>query len=155
MVFVLDTTAAQPRVLLIDKKTGHGAGKVNAPGGKLEPDESPLQCAQREVYEEVGLRVAELRLAAELKFVDTHAPQWFGYVFVAHEFAGVAKETREAKPFWCDLDAVPYARMWEDDRFWLCRSFCLRPQAPRWRRGKRLLGNSSLLGVSSWPIGVI
>ena len=119
LVFVLDTKASKPRVLLIDKKTGHGAGKINAPGGKLEPDESPLQCAQREVYEEVGLRVAHARLAAELKFVDTQAPQWFGYAFVADEFAGVPKETREARPFWCDLDALPYARMWEDDRFWL------------------------------------
>ena len=119
LVFVVDTAAPNPRVLLIDKKTGHGAGKINAPGGKLEPGETPQQCAQREVLEEVGLSVSRLRLAAQLRFVDTHAPQWLGYAFVASEFAGVPRETREARPFWCDLDALPYARMWEDDRFWL------------------------------------
>jgi 8-oxo-dGTP diphosphatase len=115
LMFVVD----EPRVLLIEKKTGHGAGKVNAPGGKLEVGESPLECAAREAYEEVGVRVTGARLAAQLKFVDTHGPQWFGYAFVAREFSGAPCETLEARPFWCELDALPFARMWEDDRVWL------------------------------------
>ena len=32
LLFVVD----QQRVLLIEKKTGHGMGKINAPGGKWE-----------------------------------------------------------------------------------------------------------------------
>lgn len=28
-------------ILLIEKKRGHGAGKVNGPGGKIDPGESP------------------------------------------------------------------------------------------------------------------
>ena len=28
-------------------------------------------------------------------------------------------ETAEAKPGWHALDAIPYGRMWEDDRVWL------------------------------------
>ena len=115
LMFVLDP----PRVLLIDKKTGHGAGKVNAPGGKLETGESPAQCAEREVYEEVGIRVAGVRLLAEFKFVDTHWEQWYGYAFVAREHAGVPTETPEARPFWCDLGALPFERMWEDNRIWI------------------------------------
>ena len=38
-------------VLLIHKKTGLGAGKINGPGGKLEPGESPLDAARREVLD--------------------------------------------------------------------------------------------------------
>lgn len=32
------------RILLIRKKRGIGAGKVNGPGGKFEPGETALQC---------------------------------------------------------------------------------------------------------------
>ena len=37
LVFVL----RGDEVLLIDKKTGLGMGKVNAPGGKVDPGETP------------------------------------------------------------------------------------------------------------------
>jgi len=109
------------RVLLIEKKTGHGAGRVNGPGGKLERNESPVDCAKRETFEEVGIHVAHPRHVAQLKFVDTQWLQWLGYAFVAHEFTGRPTESAEAKPFWCDLDALPLGRMWEDDRYWLPR----------------------------------
>ena len=108
-----------PRVLLIEKLTGHGAGKVNAPGGKLEPGETPLACAQRETLEEVGIRALRPRLVARLRFVDTQWPQWLGYAFVADAYSGTPRESREAKPFWCDLDELPFARMWPDDAIWL------------------------------------
>ena len=52
LVFILKDN----EVLLIRKKTGLGAGKVNAPGGKLEVDESAEAAAIREVMEEVGRR---------------------------------------------------------------------------------------------------
>ena len=39
------------RILLIRKKRGIGAGKVNGPGGKFEPGEDALACVMREVTE--------------------------------------------------------------------------------------------------------
>ena len=36
------------RILLIEKKRGLGAGKINGPGGKIEPGETPLQAVMRE-----------------------------------------------------------------------------------------------------------
>jgi 8-oxo-dGTP diphosphatase len=38
-------------VLLINKKTGLGKGKVNAPGGKVDPGETPRAAAVRECRE--------------------------------------------------------------------------------------------------------
>jgi hypothetical protein len=35
------------------------------------------------------------------------------------EFTGTPTDTDEATPVWTTLDAIPYQRMWEDDRFWL------------------------------------
>ena len=34
-------------ILLIRKKRGFGAGKINAPGGRIEPGELPIDCAIR------------------------------------------------------------------------------------------------------------
>lgn len=110
-------TAGQ--VLLIEKKTGHGAGKVNAPGGKLEPGEGPLQCAVREVREEVGLSPLLTPCAIELRFVERDGPQWLGFAYLAFAYTGTLIETAEARPFWCAIEEIPYARMWPDDAIWL------------------------------------
>ena len=118
---------AQGQLLLIRKKRGHGAGKINAPGGKIDGRESPLDCAVRETREEVGVRVLDAKLMAELRFVDRIDAQWFGYVFVATEYAGTPVETAEAQPFWVSINAIPYADMWEDDRIWLPEILAGRP----------------------------
>ena len=111
----------QSEVLLIRKKRGHGAGKINGPGGKLEPDETPLAGAIRETLEEVGVRVLDAQLCGLFKFVELSAAQWFGYVFVAHHYEGVPCETEEATPMWVGIDELPFDEMWEDDRYWLPR----------------------------------
>ena len=48
------------KILLINKKTGLGKGKVNGPGGKVEKGESPEDCAIRECQEELGITVSNL-----------------------------------------------------------------------------------------------
>lgn len=107
------------QVLLIHKKTGHGAGRINGPGGKLEPGESVVDCAVRETKEEVGLDVSGARCVLEMRFVEQQGPQWLGFACIADEFFGVPEETAEARPFWCRLSGIPYARMWPDDAIWL------------------------------------
>lgn len=43
------------RVLVGRRKNSHGEGTWSFPGGHLEPQESFLQCAERELKEETGL----------------------------------------------------------------------------------------------------
>jgi len=117
LLFLVD--AGRQQVLLIRKKRGHGAGKINGPGGKLDPGETPLQAALRETREETGLRVADAEERARIRFLELDGPQWFGHVFVAHEHTGVPVETDEAKPLWAPLSALPFEQMWADDRIWL------------------------------------
>lgn len=117
LLFVVDGE----RVLLIDKKRGHGAGRINGPGGKLESGESPEQCALRETLEETGIHAVAPELRGRFKFVDQVQAQWLGYIYVAHQHRGRAVETEEARPMWLPIDAIPFERMWEDDRFWLPR----------------------------------
>ena len=107
------------RILLIEKKRGLGAGKVNAPGGRLEPGESPRDCAIRECREELHITPLEPQWAGELSFQFTDGYSLHCTVFRAAHYRGVPTETAEAKPFWSALDAIPYARMWADDAHWL------------------------------------
>jgi 8-oxo-dGTP diphosphatase len=106
-------------VLLIRKKRGHGAGKINGPGGMVERRETPLQCAVRETAEEVGVRVLDAAPLAELHFYDTDGSRMLGVAFKAVQFQGAPVETAEAAPFWCPIEQLPYAAMWEDDVLWL------------------------------------
>ena len=56
------------RVLLIHKKRGLGAGKINGPGGKIEKGETPMQCAIRETNEELHINPLNVRPAASSSF---------------------------------------------------------------------------------------
>ena len=107
------------RVLLIHKKRGLGAGKINAPGGRLEPGETALQAAVRETREEVGVTPTGLEERAVLRFAFTDGYGLECHVFVASGAEGTPVETDEALPFWCALDEIPFGKMWADDRVWL------------------------------------
>lgn len=107
------------RVLLIRKKRGLGGGKINAPGGKIEPGESARDAAIRETREEVGLTPRDPRPAGELFFQFTDGLALHCVVFRAEGFGGELIETDEALPLWTPLDAIPYDEMWADDARWL------------------------------------
>lgn len=107
------------RVLLIEKKRGLGAGKVNGPGGKIDPGETALEAVVRECQEELHITPLEPRKLGELWFSMTTCPDILCHVFRADDFSGIPTETDEAVPLWTPLDAIPYERMWEDDRQWL------------------------------------
>lgn len=106
-------------VLLIRKKRGLGAGKINAPGGRIEPGETPLQAAERETVEEVGVRPVGIAGAGVLYFQFVDGFSILGHVFRADDCEGTAIETDEAIPRWVGLGAIPYDEMWEDDRYWV------------------------------------
>jgi 8-oxo-dGTP pyrophosphatase MutT (NUDIX family) len=109
-------------LLLLKSKGKFGEGFWNAPGGKIEPNESPEAAAKREVLEETGLKVLELTKAGSLKFFFGKAkqkPDWFVEVFVCSKFEGEPKESKEGRLGWFRKNALPYDEMWADDRHWL------------------------------------
>ena len=107
------------RILLIRKKRGLGAGKINGPGGRLEPGESPLEGAVREVREELRTTPTGLTMCGENSFQFADGYSTHVYVFRATGCDAEPEETEEATPFWTPVERIPYQQMWEDDELWL------------------------------------
>ena len=109
------------KILLIEKKRGLGAGKVNGPGGRIEPGETPEEGAIRETQEEVGITPTGIEWAGELSFQFRDGYSLHVMVYRASGWTGELEETDEAKPFWCSTSEIPYGRMWADDEQWMPR----------------------------------
>ncbi len=107
------------KILLIHKKTGLGKGKINGPGGKVEPGENPEEGAVRECQEELGITVSNLEYCGQHRFQFVDGYSIHVWVYRTSEFTGVPTETEEARPLWVSLDEIPYEQMWEDDKIWL------------------------------------
>ncbi len=110
-------------ILLGYKKRGFGMGKWAGIGGRIENGEGIAEAACREVYEEIGVTISENALQARgvIAFRFPHRPSWnqIVHLFVATEWSGEAGESEEMRPAWYALDALPFAEMWDDARYWL------------------------------------
>ena len=124
------------QILLIRKKRGLGAGKINGPGGRLEPGESLLNCAIREVQEELCITPLKPEFSGESLFQFTDGYSLHVYTYIAKDFIGTEQETDEAIPLWFALDQIPYDQMWEDDKLWL----------PQMLKGRRFKGRYLFAG---------
>lgn len=110
-----------PYVLLGRKKNATiGTGKLNAPGGRLEPNEAPLRCAVREVEEEVGNRLDPDCLHL-IGIVVAYAGGAFFqrvYVYFVPDFSGEPRETDSMVPQFVPVDSLPFGSMHGGDVYW-------------------------------------
>ncbi|MEX1997452.1 MAG: 8-oxo-dGTP diphosphatase [Candidatus Andersenbacteria bacterium] len=107
-------------VLLGLKKRGFGAGRWNGFGGKVEPGETIVRAAKRELWEEARLTALNLQNCGQLNFTfaDSLIPLQV-HLFTVTRFTGTPRDTAEMQPRWFSLSAIPYDQMWADDRYWL------------------------------------
>ncbi|MBN2685703.1 MAG: 8-oxo-dGTP diphosphatase [Pontiellaceae bacterium] len=130
------------KILLIHKKRGFGKGKINGPGGKLEPGETPMECAIRETQEELCITPTGVKEAGLLHFQFTDGHSIHGFVFTATGYEGEPTETDEAIPLWADLSNLPFDRMWEDDSTWFPHML-----AGQFFSGRYVFGGDHMLDV--------
>ncbi len=111
------------RTLMIHrvKKAGDiHAGKWNGLGGKLEPGETPEECAVREIREESGLVARRLELKGILSFPGfANDEDWYAFVFLVPEFEGQIGESQEGYLQWIESEGIHDLNLWEGDRIFL------------------------------------
>jgi len=108
-------------VLLIMKKRGVGQGKWNGPGGKVGENESIEESVIREVEEETGLKVGNLKNKGVLEFVAPAKPaiQSRCHIFITRDYQGDLIESEECYGRWHPVNNLPFEQMWDDDVIWL------------------------------------
>jgi len=121
-------------VLLGHPVNGPAKGKLNFPGGKLEEGELPRECAVREIWEELRLRIREeaLRERGMVTFVwQTEAPRMGepeikeveAHIYLLDTWTGEPQATPDLPdPVWYPVSAIPYGEMMPGDRLWLPRA---------------------------------
>lgn len=109
-----------PQILLGMKKKGFGAGRWNGFGGKVEDGEEVHEAAKRELKEEAGIDVGNIRRVGVLDFSWVGRPDILEvHIFRGDSFKGEPKESEEMGPRWFHVDEIPYNQMWPDDKHWL------------------------------------
>lgn len=141
------------RLLLMRKRRGHGAGLINAPGGKVEINESPAQCARREFAEEAGVFVDGAEVTGELVFAESDGSYLLGDVFRADVQVSLdVVSTAEGDPLWYDVANLPWNEMWPQDQLWLPQLIAALPFSARFRMagGRALEQQLTLLDTQRW-----
>ena len=94
-------------------------GKWIGFGGKVEPNESILEGAIREVKEECGLDL-EPKDIKKLGVIDYEFDKIYieGHIFEVQNYYGEIEESEEMEPKWFEIENMPYDKMWKADEFW-------------------------------------
>lgn len=104
----------------IKKANDMHQGKWNGLGGKLDPGETPEECARREIEEESGLRVTDLDYKGLITFpAFSEEEDWYTFIFVAENFTGELIDSPEGTLAWIEDSALLDLNLWEGDRIFL------------------------------------
>lgn len=103
MVYDKDTNRA-----VVQQRTKYWKG-ISFPGGHVEKGESFIDSAKREVFEETGLKIDNLKLCGIAQWC--HKKKGNRYIVMLYKtdtYSGeLIDETEEGKVFWADIDEIP------------------------------------------------
>ncbi|KAF2469670.1 nudix hydrolase 1 [Lindgomyces ingoldianus] len=100
------------RIIMGERAGSHGAGTKQFPGGHLEYGESFAECAKREVLEETGLEVGDIKFLVATNDVFEEGKHYVT-VFMTCVIVGAKKEPEALEPEKCARwDWVPWSTMW-------------------------------------------
>ncbi|XP_063361712.1 oxidized purine nucleoside triphosphate hydrolase-like [Cydia amplana] len=120
-LFTIVFVRTDTQVLLGLKKRGFGVNKWNGFGGKVEPNETIVEAAVRELKEECCLNVkkSDMKNIGHLEFTfEGESTMMDVRVFSTTVYEGTPTETEEMLPKWYNNDEIPYKDMWLDDEIW-------------------------------------
>ena len=104
----------------VKKKNDYHEGKWNGLGGKFELGETPEECAIREIEEESGLIVKELKLKGFITFpMFDEKDDWYVFVFVIDKFEGELIDSPEGNLEWIPNEQLLKINLWDGDKIFI------------------------------------
>ena len=104
----------------IKKKNDENADKWVGIGGKFEAEETPEECALREIYEETGLTPQKLFYRGIVTFVSDRYGTEYMHLFTASDCIGKIKDScDEGVLEWVQKTEVASLPLWEGDHLFL------------------------------------
>ena len=95
------------RILVQDRKDPNWPG-ITFPGGHVEPRESFIDSVIREVKEETGLTIANVRLCGVKQWTHREgAYRYLVFFFKTDTFEGELRSSSEGEVFWIDKSELP------------------------------------------------
>ena len=108
MVYDNDKILVQDRV----DPTWHG---LTFPGGHVETNESFVESTIREVYEETGLRISNLRLCGVKQWTSKdNSYRYVVLLYKTNTFSGKIVSSREGNIFWIDRKDIDKYQLVDD-----------------------------------------
>jgi 8-oxo-dGTP diphosphatase len=83
------------KVLVGRRRGAHGSGRWSFPGGHLEFNETVENCAQREVLEETGIHLRNIRYGPFTNNIFREERRHSVTLFVVADYAGGSEQDRE------------------------------------------------------------
>ena len=99
------------KVLLEKRKNAHGEGTWGFPGGHLEFNEELEECAKREVMEEAGIEVRNIRIGTFTNDKFEKEGKHYITLFILADYdsgeVNILEPDRTEKWEWCSWDDLP------------------------------------------------
>lgn len=126
----------------VKKKNDMNHDKWIGVGGKFETGETPYECARREIMEEVGVEVPNLKYRGIVTFVSDLYGTEYMHLFVSDGYVGEIKQVcDEGNLEWVDKSKVNDLPIWEGDKIF----FRLLDEEPRFFSLKLVYEGDSLV----------
>ena len=104
MVMIMDR---ESNMVLVQERAKSPEG-ITFPGGHVEPGESIVDSAVREVKEETGLDVKNLKYCGIIHWCNTDTDErYLAFLYKTNDYSGIISQNiREGKVFWIGMDKL-------------------------------------------------
>ncbi len=92
------------KVLVLNKRDDSYVKGITFAGGHIDAGESFVEAVIREVYEETGLEVSDVRLKGVADWVEEDGLRYIAFLYKTSTFKGEIIHSKEGEVYWMDFE---------------------------------------------------